>query len=102
MKIVFTGGGTAGHIFPIVAMVREMKKIHPDQDLRLFYLGPKDEYSLAMLAQEGVKVKKILSGKLRRYFSFKNFLDFFKIPIGILQSLFWLFFLAPNVIFSKG
>jgi UDP-N-acetylglucosamine--N-acetylmuramyl-(pentapeptide) pyrophosphoryl-undecaprenol N-acetylglucosamine transferase len=102
MKVVFTGGGTAGHIFPILAIIREMKKIHPENDLRLFYIGPKDEYSLLLLSQNGVKVKTILTGKLRRYFSFKNFLDLCKIPIGILQGLFWLFFLAPDLVFSKG
>jgi UDP-N-acetylglucosamine--N-acetylmuramyl-(pentapeptide) pyrophosphoryl-undecaprenol N-acetylglucosamine transferase len=102
MKVVFTGGGTCGHIFPIIAVVREMKKTYPDKDLRLFYIGPKDDYSLTILSQEGVKVKTILTGKLRRYFSLKNFLDLFKIPIGILQALFWLFFLAPDLVFSKG
>ena len=102
MKIVFTGGGTAGHIFPIIAIVREMKKIHPEKDLRLFYIGPKDEYSLTLLSQEGVKIKLIFTGKLRRYFSFKNFLDLIKIPVGIFQALFWLFVLAPDLVFSKG
>ncbi len=102
MKIVFTGGGTAGHIFPIVAIIREMKKNYSDKNLRLFYLGPKDKYSLTLLIQEGVKIKTIACGKLRRYFSFENFLDLFKIPIGIFQSLFWLFILAPDLIFSKG
>jgi len=102
MKIVFTGGGTAGHIFPIIAIVREMKKNYSDRDLRLFYLGPKDEYSLSLLVQEGVKVKIITCGKLRRYFSLKNVLDIFKIPIGIIQSFFWLFFWTPDLVFSKG
>lgn len=102
MKIVFTGGGTAGHIFPVVAIVRELKKIYATGDLRLFYLGPKDEYSLNLLSQEEVKVKKILAGKLRRYFSLKNLLDVVKIPLGTLQAFFWLFFSAPDLVFSKG
>ena len=102
MKIVFTGGGTGGHIFPILAICREIKKIYPKPDLRLYYIGPKDKYTLNLLSKEGVKVKKILTGKLRRYFSFKNLLDFFKMPIGFIQSFFWLFFLAPDLIFSKG
>lgn len=102
MKIVFTGGGTAGHIFPIVAITREIRKIYSGIELRLFYLGPEDKYGLTLLSQEGVLVKKILAGKLRRYFSFENFLDALKIPIGILQAFFWLFFLAPDLVFSKG
>ena len=102
MKIVFTGGGTGGHIFPILAICREMKKIYTKPDLKLYYLGPEDKYGLDLLSQEGIIVKKILTGKLRRYFSLKNFLDFFKMPIGFLQAFFWLFFLAPDLIFSKG
>ena len=76
IKIAFTGGGTAGHIFPIVAIVREMKKIHPDKDLSLFYIGPKDEYSLAILAQEGVKVKKNINRETEKIFFFQEFLGF--------------------------
>jgi len=102
MKIVFTGGGTAGHLTPIIAIVREIKKIRPSKDLGLFYVGPRDEYGLELLAKEGTKVKKILSGKMRRYFSIENFIDAFKIPIGILQAFFWLFILAPDFVFSKG
>jgi len=107
MRVVFTGGGTAGHIYPIIAIVREMRAIHPQEDLQIFYVGPKDEFGSLLLAQEGVKVKKVLAGKVRRYWSvksfFSNLLDiFFKIPLGFLQSFFYLFFLAPDVVFSKG
>lgn len=102
MKIVFSGGGTAGHSFPLVAIAREIKKIYSEGNLKLFYLGPKDAYSTILLVQEGVKIKKILAGKLRRYFSLRNFLDIFKIPLGTLQAFFWLFFLAPDLVFSKG
>lgn len=102
MEIVFTGGGTGGHIFPIIAVIREIKRNYPRQDMKLFYLGPKDDYSLDLLDQENVAIKKILAGKLRRYFSFKNLIDIFKIPIGILQAFFYLFFIAPDIVISKG
>lgn len=102
MKIVFTGGGTAGHILPILAICREIRRIYSKPDLRLYYIGPKNKYELELLAQEEVRIKRILSGKLRRYFSLKNFLDIFKVPLGTLQAFFWLFFLAPNLVFSKG
>lgn len=107
MKILFTGGGTGGHIFPIIAISREIKKIYLGEDLQLFYLGPSDEFSKILLSQEEIKVKSILAGKVRRYWSFgsifQTFFDLaFKMPIGFLQAFFQIFFLAPDLIFSKG
>jgi UDP-N-acetylglucosamine--N-acetylmuramyl-(pentapeptide) pyrophosphoryl-undecaprenol N-acetylglucosamine transferase len=104
MKIIFTGGGTGGHIFPIIALAREIKKLRPD--FNFYYIGPKDDFSSFLLQKEGIKVKSILAGKIRRYWTseaiLKNFLDIFKIPIGFLQSLFYTFFLFPDFVFSKG
>lgn len=103
MKILFTGGGTGGHIFPLVAIVREIRRIYPKKNLRFYYLGPKDEFGLILLSQEDFIIKTIVSGKIRRYFSFKNIVDIlFKIPLGILQSFTWLLFNRPDLVFSKG
>lgn len=102
MKIVFTGGGTAGHIFPILAIIREIRNIYQGSDLKIYYAGPKNKHGEVLLAQENVKVANILCGKIRRYFSFKNIADILKVPVGIIQSVFWLFFTAPDVVFSKG
>ena len=119
MKILFTGGGTGGHIVPIIAIVREIRKIYPEkkrgpneslppkEDLQFFYIGPKDEFGSVLLSQEGIKVKEVLAGKIRRYWGWKTFLQnlvdiCFKIPAGILQAFFYLFFLSPDLIFSKG
>jgi len=102
MEIVFTGGGTGGHTFPIIAIAREMRKIYDKRDLKMFYIGPKDDYCSDLLSEENIIIKRILAGKLRRYFSFKNLIDIFKVPIGILQAFFYLFFLAPDVVVSKG
>ena len=103
MKIVFTGGGTGGHVFPIVAVAREMRRIYPKKDLELFYVGPKDELNLILLAQEDFKIKTISSGKIRRYLSFQNIPDIlFNIPISFLQAFFILLKIKPQLIFSKG
>ncbi len=103
MRILFTGGGTGGHIFPLVAIAREIRIIYPKKDLKFYYLGPKDDFSLLMLSQEDFVIKTIISGKIRRYFSIHNFIDIlFKIPLGIMQSFFWLLFNRPNLVFSKG
>lgn len=105
MKILFSGGGTAGHILPIIAIVREMKKLN--LDLEFFYIGPEDEFSSILLSQEGIKIKKIFAGKIRRYWGLKSFFQnmvdiLFKIPFGFFQSFFYIFILSPDLIFSKG
>jgi UDP-N-acetylglucosamine--N-acetylmuramyl-(pentapeptide) pyrophosphoryl-undecaprenol N-acetylglucosamine transferase len=103
MKIVFTGGGTGGHIYPLIAIAREIRRIYPKKDLELYYLGPKDDFSLILLSQEDFIIKTIVSGKIRRYFSWKNFVDIlFKIPFGVIQSFFFLLTIKPDLVFSKG
>ena len=105
MKILFTGGGTAGHVVPIVAVVREMRKL--GLDAQFFYLGPRDDFGSILLSQETIKARIILAGKIRRYLGVKsvwqNIVDIlFKTPLGFFQSFFYVFFLAPDLIFSKG
>lgn len=107
MKLLFTGGGSGGHVLPIIAVAREIRRIYQEKDLQFFYLGPKDEFGEILLSQEGIGVKNIFAGKIRRYFNWKSLLQnladiLFKIPLGIFQAFFYIFFLSPDLIFSKG
>lgn len=105
MKILFTGGGTGGHIFPLIAIARELKRT--DNTISLSYIGPKDPFGRILLSQEQIQVKSIFAGKIRRYFNpgsiLQNIIDLFiKFPIGFFQAFWYLFFAAPDIVFSKG
>ena len=107
MKILFTGGGTGGHVSPIVGITREIRRIYPGKDLRFFYIGPEDEFGEIFLSHEGIEIKRVLAGKIRRYTDWKsiskNLVDcLIKIPIGVIQSFFYIFVISPDLIFSKG
>ena len=97
-KIVFTGGGTAGHVTPNMALIEVLK----EQGWTIDYIGSADGVEKAMISSINVPFHAVSSGKLRRYFSWKNFLDPFNILLGIIQSYILLFKLKPDVVFSKG
>ena len=98
-KILFTGGGSAGHVSVNVALIPEFKK----QGYEISYIGSKTGIENEMIGKiPEVKYYQISSGKLRRYFSLENFIDPFKVLKGIVDSLFILKKEKPNFVFSKG
>ncbi len=99
MRIVITGGGTGGHVIPNLAVIEEIKKFFPD--VLLLYLGSGLDIEKKLIPKD-VAYRRILCGKLRRYFSFFNLIDLLKLPIGIIQSFFILARFKPKVIFAKG
>lgn len=101
-KIVLAGGGTGGHLFPLATVVEYIKNNHKDEKIKFVYLGPKGGLEKKIMNNIGVKQRKILSGKLRRYFSLAYIFDLIKMPLGFLQSLFYLLIDMPDVIFAKG
>ena len=104
MKIVFTGGGTGGHFYPIIAVAEALNDIVKERHLlppELFFLGPMplDERALY---ENDIEFVKTSAGKMRRYFSLLNIFDTIKTLWGILSTLGTLYRLYPNVVFSKG
>lgn len=96
--IVFTGGGTAGHVTPNLALIEAAQK----EGWEMAYIGAKDSVEQKMIHNINVPFYAVKSGKLRRYFSWKNFLDPFNILLGIAQSWHLMGKLKPDVVFSKG
>ena len=106
IKIVFAGGGTGGHIYPGLAVADELKKIAEKNNLKIkiYWFGNSSGMDRILVEKSGSADRfcAIPSGKLRRYFSIKNFFDVFKIIAGIAVSFFRLLFIRPAVVFSKG
>jgi UDP-N-acetylglucosamine--N-acetylmuramyl-(pentapeptide) pyrophosphoryl-undecaprenol N-acetylglucosamine transferase len=104
MKIVLTGGGTGGHFYPLIAVAEQIKLISEEKKIvppELYYFST-EPYSEDKLAEQGIKFIQIPAGKIRRYFSFKNFSDVFVTAKGFFKALWKLFVLYPDAIFSKG
>ncbi len=104
MKILFTGGGSGGHFFPILAVMRELRAAAEEKqilDLEFFYMAPTD-FGASLMREEGATVVLIPTGKRRNYFSVLNFLDFFKTGVAIFRAWWNMYLILPDVVFSKG
>ncbi|HHU37239.1 MAG TPA: undecaprenyldiphospho-muramoylpentapeptide beta-N-acetylglucosaminyltransferase [Treponema sp.] len=99
-SLVFVGGGTGGHIFPGLAVIEALKEITPDSNI--VWLGSSRGMDRSIVESAGVSFYGIPSGKFRRYFSFKNITDLFRIFVGFFVALYHLKKLKPLVVFSKG
>ena len=104
MTIAFTGGGTGGHFYPIIAiaeaindLVREKRLIAP----ALYYLAP-NSFDEKALFENGITFIRVPAGKMRRYASVQNITDAFVTLAGTISALFTLFRLYPDVVVSKG
>ncbi len=104
MKILLTGGGTGGHLIPLLGVVSELKKISLEKkgrELEFLLITPASGFN-KNISDAGIEIKTIKAGKLRRYFSWENFKDILKIPVGVVQSLYYVYRFKPAVVFSKG
>ena len=97
-KIILTGGGTAGHVTPNIALIPALKQL----GYEISYIGSYTGIEKGLIEQEGIPYYAIDSGKLRRYFDIKNFSDPFHVVHGFAQAELLLRKLKPDVVFSKG
>lgn len=96
--IVLTGGGTAGHVTPNIAMIPELQK----RGFQISYIGSYNGIEKKLIEEMGIPYYGISSGKLRRYFDIKNFTDPFRVIKGFGEARKLLKLLKPDVVFSKG
>lgn len=98
-KIVLTGGGTLGHVTPHLALIPHLRA----QGYEIHYIGTANGMEAPkMRSVEGVIYHAVKSGKLRRYFSWQNFTDPFRVIAGAFQSAHLMGKIQPDVVFSKG
>ena len=97
-KIVMTGGGTAGHVTPNIALMPILK----EAGYEISYIGSYEGIEKRLIEEQGIPYYGISSGKLRRYFDPKNFSDPFKVLKGLGQAVGLLRKLKPDIVFSKG
>ena len=104
MTIVFTGGGSGGHFYPIIAIAEAMQDLVREKRLlapKLYYLAP-TPFDEKALFENGITYISTPAGKMRRYASFRNVTDSFITLLGTLSAIVTLFRLYPDVVMSKG
>ena len=108
MRILFTGGGSGGHFYPIISIAEEILALTKEKkllDVELYYMSP-TPYDSGALFERGIIYKKNSAGKLRKaaglLSSIKNFFDLFRTSWGVLTSIAQVYDLYPDIVFGKG
>lgn len=104
MKILFAGGGTGGHFFPIIAVAEEIKRLAEEEKLVMpkMYLMSDNPYNAKFLFEHNIKYVGVPAGKIRHYASILNFLDWFKTGYGVIIATIKMFIIFPDVVLGKG
>ncbi len=97
-KIILTGGGTAGHVTPNIALLPKLR----EAGFEVLYVGSYAGIEKTLIEHEGVSYRGISSGKLRRYFDLKNFTDPFRVLKGFAEATSIIKEFQPDIVFSKG
>ena len=97
-RIILTGGGSAGHVTPNIALIPKLKELNYD----IHYIGSHDGIEKKLIEDFDIPYYGISTGKLRRYFDLKNFSDPFRVMKGYTDAKKIMKVIKPDVIFSKG
>jgi UDP-N-acetylglucosamine--N-acetylmuramyl-(pentapeptide) pyrophosphoryl-undecaprenol N-acetylglucosamine transferase len=97
-RIILTGGGTAGHVSPNIALIPDLQ----NDGWEVIYIGSQNGIEKQLVSAVNIPYYGIASGKLRRYFSWQNFIDPFKVIKGVFDAYGAIAKIKPQVIFSKG
>lgn len=104
MKILFTGGGTGGHFYPIIAVAQALNEKAAEKRIlppKLYFMSP-SKYNARALFDNEIEFIQVPAGKVRRYFSLLNITDAFKTLYGMMIALIRVYSLYPDVVFAKG
>jgi UDP-N-acetylglucosamine--N-acetylmuramyl-(pentapeptide) pyrophosphoryl-undecaprenol N-acetylglucosamine transferase len=104
MKILFTGGGSGGHFYPIIAVAEKINEISRAQKIlapKLYFMSD-SPYDQNLLNENQIEFVPNTAGKMRQYFSLLNIVDLFKTALGVFFALIKIFVIFPDVVFSKG
>lgn len=104
MKILFTGGGTGGHFYPLIAVAEKTYEELERQHIfdAKFYFMSVDPYDKQALTDLQIEFVQVPAGKMRIYFSLQNFFDLFKTAYGAIVAIYKMYKIYPDVVFSKG
>jgi UDP-N-acetylglucosamine--N-acetylmuramyl-(pentapeptide) pyrophosphoryl-undecaprenol N-acetylglucosamine transferase len=100
--IVFTGGGTGGHVYPGIAVLQSLRERLGNRPVRFVWIGSEQGIERSIVEGLGIEYRAIATGKLRRYFDWKNVTDLTRIVRGYFQAKKLLKELRPALVFSKG
>lgn len=98
IKVMFSGGGTGGSVAPLLAVYDKLDK----ENFSFWWIGTKNGPEEEMIENKGIQYRYIHSGKLRRYFSWKNFYDPMFVFLGFLESFYFLLFRRQDIIITAG
>ncbi len=102
-RILLAGGGSGGHVYPLIAVAHALKEKSAAEnvELELLIMGS-GKFTQKAAEINKIPFKRVMAGKVRRYFSLENLIDILKMPVGLIQSLWYLFWFMPDAIFAKG